>query len=195
MSWARSAELATLTLNSTCSWPLCKNVRCLVSSARNSSRQVFGGAVDATIQRNPFMRCLRGDLAGCGVLLSTGGITRTNSSPTSSRTASAMVRRFRPKFCEDLWSNTLSRRCTEGIVEVDGVRLDVGGARDRVSVPGVIWGLGVATNLAKAQKDDWRLRVASWMLCLGMFGGCLRRSWTFTFSLSHTTSKPVRPSG
>ena len=44
------------------------NVRCLVSSARNSSRQVFGWAVDATIRRNSFMRSLRGDLAGCGVL-------------------------------------------------------------------------------------------------------------------------------
>ena len=66
-----------------------------------------------------------------------------------------MVRRFRPKFCKDLWSNTFSRRCTEGAVEVDGVRMDAGGARDRVTVPGVILGLGVATHLAEARKDDW----------------------------------------
>ena len=33
------------------------------------------------------------------------------------------------------------------------------------------------------------------MLRLGMFGGCFRSSWTFVFSLSQTTSKPVRPCG
>ena len=37
--------------------------------------------------------------------------------------------------------------------------------------------------------------MASWMLRLGMFGRCLRSSWTFAFSLPQTTSKPVRPSG
>ena len=38
---------------------------------------LFGEAVDATMRRNPFSRCLRGDLVGCGVLWSTGEMTST----------------------------------------------------------------------------------------------------------------------
>ena len=79
----------------------------------------------------------------------------------------------------------------------NGVWLDAGKACGRVTVPGASWGLGVAIILVEAWKDDWWLRLTSWMRLAGNVRRLLQNF--LDFDVHHVTDyictpKPVKSS-